>query len=381
MFAAAAAALIAAGCGVVRTAYAADNVNMGITSRASFLMDFKTGTPIFGYKETDRHPIASMVKIMTLNLIYEAIDGGTVGYDDMITVSENAAGMGGSQAFLDAHKQYKVSDLITSITIASANDACVAMAEHIDGSVEGFVSRMNEKAAALGMENTRFANCTGLPSEEKQYSCAKDVALMLRSLIGHEGYFRFSRIWMQDLTHEGGRITGLTNTNKLIRFYEGCDGGKTGFTSEAMHCLAATAQRNGMRLISVVVGAPDSKTRFAEVSKQFNYGFANYANKTVIEKDTPVEQPVKVNAGKQKEVGARTASGFTVFGAKNEAGKDITTEITLNEQRAPVMKDSVVGKMKIFRSGAEIGEIDLIASDTVLKKTFGDAFNDILHQW
>ena len=362
-------------------ARAADNVNMNISSRGAYLMDFKTGTPIFEYKSTARHPIASMVKIMTLDLVYQDIEAGKLGYDDMVTVSENASGMGGSQAFLDAHKQYKVSDLITSITIASANDACVAIAEHLEGSVEGFVNRMNAKAAALGMENTKFANCTGLPSEGQQYSCARDSAVMLRDLIGHGGYFNFSRIWMKDLVHEGGRITGLTNTNKLIRAYEGCDGGKTGFTVEALHCLSATAQRGGMRLISVVVGAPDSKVRFAEVSKMFNYGFANYANKVIVQKDMPVEQAIPVAFGKAATVTARTAGEFTVFGSKSEAGKGITTETELYELKAPVMKDAVVGKMKVLKDGAEIGAVDLIANDTVLKKTFGDVYNDFIHAW
>jgi len=362
-------------------AYAADNVNMNISARGACLMDFKTGTIIFEHKSTARHPIASMVKIMTLNLIYEDIEAGKIGYDDMVTISPNAASMGGSQAFLDFHKQYKVSDLITSITIASANDACVALAEQLDGSVESFVNRMNVKAAELGMKNTKFSNCTGLPSEERQYSCAKDSAIMLRALIRHSGYFNFSGIWMQDLVHEGGRITGLTNTNKLIRFYEGCDGGKTGFTSEALHCLSATAQRGGMRLISAVVGAPDSKTRFAEVSKMFNYGFANYANKIIVTKDMPLEKPLPVSFGKAKEVTARTASEFTVFGSKAEAGKGITTETELYELKAPVMKDAAVGKIKVIKDGAVIGEVELIANDTVLKKTFGDVYNDFIHIW
>ncbi len=381
VFAAAALTVFGAGAGAINSAIAADSVNMGISSRGAYLMDYKTGTPIFEYKATDRHPIASMVKIMTLNLIYEAADAGKFGFDDMVTVSQNAAGMGGSQAFLDAHKQYKIDDLITAITIASANDACVAMAEHIDGSVEGFVDSMNKRAAELGMENTKFTNCTGLPTDEKQFSCARDAGIMLRALISHPHYFKYSTIWMKDLNHDGGRVTGLTNTNKLIRFYEGCDGGKTGFTNEAMHCLAATAVRNGMRLISVVIGANDSKTRFAEVSKQFNYGFANYANKTVVEKDAPVESPIAVSAGKAKCVTARTASGFTVFGSKSEAGKGITTETVINELRAPVYKDSIVGKMKIFKDGKEIGSVDLIANEEVLKKTFGDAWGDLLHMW
>ena len=364
-----------------QTALAADNVNLSFTSRGACLMDYKTGTLIFEYKSANRVPIASMVKIMTLDLIYKDIEAGKLGYDDMITVSGNAASMGGSQAFLDAHKQYKVSDLITSITIASANDSCVAMAEHLDGSVEGFVNRMNAKAAELGMENTKFANCTGLPSEGEQYSCAKDAALMLRDLIGHEGYFNFSKIWMKDLVHEGGRITGLTNTNKLIRAYEGCDGGKTGFTDAALHCLAATAQRGGMRLISVAVGAPDSKTRFAEVSKLLNYGFANYANKIIVAKDRTMEQAIPVVFGRQKDVTARTAEEFTVFGSKAEAGKGITTETEFYTLDAPVMKDAAVGKMKIVKDGVVIGEVSLIANDTVLRKTFGDIFNDMMHLW
>ena len=228
-------------------------VELEIKSKEAVLVSADSGEVLFEHNADEKRPIASMVKIMTLLLCFENADSGKFSFDDMITVSQRAASMGGSQAFLDAGSAYMAEDLVKSIVIASANDSCVAMAEHIGGSVEGFVNLMNKRADELGMQDTVFVNCTGLPAAG-QFSTAKDVSKMFRELIGHKKYFEYSGVWMEDFQHPGGRVTGLTNTNKLIRQYNGCDGGKTGYTSEAMHCLAATAKRGDMRLISVVVG-------------------------------------------------------------------------------------------------------------------------------
>jgi D-alanyl-D-alanine carboxypeptidase (penicillin-binding protein 5/6) len=365
--------------GIAATALSGkEDVRLNISARASCLMEADTGTVIFAKDEKAHYPIASMVKIMTLNLIFDDIAAGKITPDDLVTVSENAAGMGGSQAFLDAHKQYKIDDLIMSITIASANDSCVAMAEHLEGGVEGFVARMNERARALGMNDTVFANCTGLPSDAEQYSCAYDVALMTRELCRRPDYYKYAGTWMKDMVHDGGRVTGLTNTNKLIRFYNGCDGGKTGFTNEAMHCLSATARRGGMRLISTVVGAPDSKVRFAEVSAQFNYGFSNYAVVKVVTKDAPVEGEFPVSLGRKKTIGARAAADFSVFGPRNEAGKNVSVKPELNELKAPRAKDSPIGKLSIYRDGVQLGTVDILSNDEVQRKTYGDYVGDLI---
>ena len=199
-------------------------------AKAAVLMDAESGTIITEKNPTERVPIASMVKIMTLNIAFEEIEAGRLGYDDDVTASEYATSMGGSQAFLDTGSTYKVGELIKSIVVASANDSCVAIAEHISGSVPAFVERMNSTAGAWGMENTNFVNCTGLPAPNG-YSSAGDAAIMFRRLIGHKDFFEFANVWMFDFVHPSGRVTQLSNTNKLVRFYEGCDGGKTGFTS------------------------------------------------------------------------------------------------------------------------------------------------------
>ncbi|HBF86154.1 MAG TPA: D-alanyl-D-alanine carboxypeptidase, partial [Clostridiales bacterium] len=216
-------------------------------SRSTFLMDAGSGTVIYSKNEKDRLPIASMTKIMLLNLCFEKFDEGVFSFDDEITVSKTASGMGGSQVFLEENGKYKAKDLIKSIIVASANDASVAMAEFLYGSEQKCVEAMNAKCAEWGLSDTLFSNCTGL-TKPTQYSCAEDVAKMFGKLIKHKEYFDFSKIWTDEIEHSGGRVTGISNTNKLVRFYEGCDGGKTGYTSESGHCVAVTAKRGGLRL-------------------------------------------------------------------------------------------------------------------------------------
>ena len=212
-----------------------------VTAKSAILTS-ADGKVLFEKNADEKRPIASMTKIMTLNCIYDAVAEGKISLQDEVVVSRRAASMGGSQVFLEANGKYKAEDLVKSIIICSANDSCVAMAEHVCGSVEAFVRLMNQKAKDLQMRGTHFENCTGLPNVS-QYSCARDVAAMLAQLITHPHYFTCAKVWTEDFHHSGGRVTGMTNTNKLVRFYDGCDGGKTGFTNEAMHCLAATAKR------------------------------------------------------------------------------------------------------------------------------------------
>lgn len=351
-----------------------------IKAKAAYLCDYDTQTVIYAYNENARLPIASMVKIMTLILCYEHIDSGAMTLDDMITVSENAASMGGSQAFLDAHSQYKVSDLLKSIVVASANDSCVALAEHICGSVEAFVQKMNQKAKELGLQNTNFVNCTGLPAENS-YSCAKDVSMMLRELIKHKEYFLHSKIWMDKIVHKGGRETELTNTNKLSRFYEGCDGGKTGYTSEALHCLSATAKRNNLRLISTVIGAPDSKTRFAEVSKLFNFGFANYENKLLVSSQNTLEQGVEVTRGKKKTVQVKPEQDIAIFKARAEELKSVEVKQENYTVKAPVKAGDIVGKITVLYDGQPYKTVNLIACEDIGRKCYKDNIRDMLDKW
>ncbi len=352
---------------------------MQLQSKSAVLMSSDTGEVLFESNADERRPIASMVKIMTLLLCFENADAGKISYDDTVTISERSASMGGSQAFLDAGSQYKADDLIKSIAIASANDSCVAMAEHISGSVESFVEQMNNKANQLGMENTVFVNCTGLPVVG-QFSTARDVGKMFNELIKHQDYFRYTKIWMDDFVHPSGRVTGLTNTNKLIRQYNGCDAGKTGYTAEAKHCLAATAMRNDMRLVSVIVGGPDSSTRFNENKMLFDYGFANYQSKPFLKKGEKINEEVSVSGGKSYTVKAEAEQNLNLFGKKGEQKGELVIELEKNV-KAPVAKGDVVGKAYIKDGETVLKEVNLVATETIEKANYFDSLNNIIKQW
>ena len=348
-------------------------------SRAVLMMDSGTGAVIYEKNPEKRLQIASMVKIMTLNVIFDEINAGNLTYDETITASDNAASMGGSQAFLDAGSEYKASELIKSIIVASANDSCVAMAERISGSVPAFVERMNATANAYGMNNTYFVNCTGLPAPN-QYSCAADVAKMTRELIKHNDFFEFSGVWTFDFVHPSGRVTSLSNTNKLVRFYNGCDGGKTGYTSEALSCLSATAKRGDTRLICVVVGAENSKVRNAEVSELLNYGFANYESKNVVAAGEVVEESVAVSKGKQDAVRGVAESDVSVFGKKGSL-QNVEKEAELYDLSAPISKGDRIGELRVKLNGEIVGSTYILSDADVTTKNYRDFVNDIVEKW
>ena len=347
-----------------------------VEGKAAYLADYATGTVLYAKNEHDRLPIASMVKIMTALLTVEAVDAGELSLDEEVFVSENAAGMGGSQVFLDANTRHKAGDLLKSVIVASANDSCVALAERICGSTEGFVKRMNARAAELGMKDTHFANCTGLPAAEG-FSSAHDVAVMFGELIRHPVYFDFSKIWLEDYVHPDGRTTSMTNTNKLVRFYNGCDGGKTGFTSEAKFCLAATAQRVGMRVIAVEIGGDSSQGRFNAVSSMFNHAFGNYEVKTLLRAGDPVENYVKVSAGKKKNVELTVNKDVAVFGERgNSSEYELKFELP-DKIKAPVAKGDIVGKGYIVRDGEVTGEFEVVAAEDVKRASLLDLIRRI----
>ena len=348
-------------------------------SRAVLMMDSGTGTVIYEKNPEKRLQIASMVKIMTLNVIFDEINAGNLTYDETITASDNAASMGGSQVFLDAGSEYKASELIKSIIVASANDSCVAMAERISGSVPAFVERMNATANAYGMNNTYFVNCTGLPAPN-QYSCAADVAKMTRELIKHNDFFEFSGVWMFDFVHPSGRVTSLSNTNKLVRFYNGCDGGKTGFTSEALSCLSATAKRGDTRLICVVIGAENSKARNAEVSELLNYGFANYESKNVVAAGEVVEESVAVSKGKQDAVRGVAESDVSIFGKKGSL-QNVENEAELYDLSAPISKGDRIGELRVKLNGEIVGSTYILSDADVTTKNYRDFVNDMVEKW
>lgn len=352
---------------------------LGIRAKSAYLMDFGTKTPIYSKNEETHLPIASMCKIMTLILAFDAIDEGNLGLDEEISVSERAASMGGSQVFLEANGQYPVRELIKSIVVCSANDSCVAMAERIAGGEEFFVEKMNEKAELLGANNTLFANCTGLP-KEPQYSCAKDVALMLKELLKHEEYFEYAKVWMDKFQHPEGRYTEITNTNKLVRFYDGCDGGKTGFTNEAGFCLAATAKRKDMRIISVVIGEENSKNRFDDVRTMFDYAFANYTATPIFEVGNILDVPAKVDGGKQKFVNVYPERSVYAFAKRGEKA-NISVEMQIGKVKAPIQKGGKVGELIVFKEGIEIDRIALLTAEEVKEATFFDCLREVARAW
>ncbi len=386
-------------CGVSGNAIAAQNTReMGIISafaqekeaknavtdlqlraKSAYLMDFGTQSVVYAHNETARLPIASMCKIMTLLLSFDAVERGELSFDEEILVSERAASMGGSQVFLEANAKYPVQELLKSIVVCSANDSCVAMAERVAGGEQFFVEKMNEKAKELGANDTLFANCTGLP-KEPQYSCAKDVAIMLKALLKHQEYFNFAKVWLDKFAHPKGRYTEITNTNKLVRFYDGCDGGKTGFTNEAGFCLAATAKRGNMRVISVVIGEETSKNRFDDVRTMFDYAFANYAVTPIVEAGSPLENEVKVNGGKKETIVIYPEESAYSFTKKGEKA-DWRTEIRLDKIKAPFEKDARVGEMLLFKDGLEIKRIGLRACEGVGEANIFDRFKEIAKEW
>ena len=348
--------------------------------KAAYVCEAESGTAVAVQRETERLPIASMCKIMTLLLAFEAADAGELSLEESVAVSEHAAGMGGSQVFLDAGLSYPAGELLKSIAVCSANDSCVAISERIAGSEEAFVERMNERARELGAENTLFANCTGLP-REPQYSCAKDVALMLRELLKHEPFFDYAGIRLEDFRHPDGRVTTMTNTNKLLRKLEGCDGGKTGFTQEAGFCLAATAKRGETRLVCVVIGAESSDARFECTARLLNETFATHERRVVAAADQPMENALAVRGSRSDRIGYAPERSLGIFVKKGEKA-DVRTELILPaDVRAPVMRGDRVGEAVLLRDGVEIDRCALISLDDAPRYSYGEAFREGAHLW
>ena len=355
------------------------NQSLGQNSKSSILIEANDNTVIFSNNENKRLPIASMTKIMLLNLCFEAVDKGELTLEEEVKVSKTASGMGGSQVFLEADCKYKAKDLIKSIIIASANDASVAMAERLFASEQNCVQAMNDKCREWGLKDTLFSNCTGLP-KPTQYSSAYDVAIMLSKLIRHKDYFSYSNVWMDEIEHSKGRVTGLTNTNKLVKFYEGCDGGKTGFTNESGFCLAATAKRGGLRLISVVINATDSKGRFADVSTMFDYGFDNFTSKMVVDSSKPLDVDVKVEKSKKDKICVAPKEDVYIFAEKNKKD-DVTIDFSPLNVYAPIKTGDVVGRLKIYKNNVEYKTVDVVSLEDVSQKTYFDYIKDIGERW
>ena len=335
-----------------------------ISSPSVILTDAKTGQIIFEKNADLRRPVASVTKVMTILLTLEAIDEGRIALDDPVTVSPYASSMGGSQVFLDAGKRYPVRDLLKSVIVASANDAAVALGEHMDGTHETFVARMNTRAKELGLENTHYVNCTGLPAQG-HYTTARDVAVLSAQLDRHPLYYQFSTIWMDAITHPGGRKTQLTNTNRLVRFYPGCDGYKTGSTNEARYCISAPAEKNGLRLIAVVLGAEAGQTRFDEARSMLEYGFSAYQRFSPVKAGDTLGMNVPVRLGGSDSVSA-VSGGECDMLIRKGTQSSISLEVSLAESvRAPVKAGDVLGEIRVMQDGNIVQRIEALAGETV----------------
>ena len=353
-----------------------------VTAPSALLMEASTGTVIFEKDADTARPPASVTKVMTMLLIFDALANGSISLDDEVTVSEYAASMGGSQVFLEPGEIQTVDTMLKCIAVASANDACVAMAEYICGNEEEFVNRMNERAAGLGMENTHFVNCNGLDAEGHMTS-ARDIALMSRELITkYPQVHDYSMIWMENITHttkKGTSEFGLTNTNKLVRRYEYATGLKTGSTGDAKFCVSATAEKNGIELIAVVMAAENSKDRFSDAVKLLNYGFGKCQLYT--DESTDGIRDAEVENGVEETVPVERSNTFSYLDTEGTGVNGIERAIVMEEPiNAPVRKGDVVGHIVYSLDGNELGRTELIAGADVEKAGFLDNLKKILEE-
>lgn len=352
-----------------------------VTAPSVLLMEASTGKVLYEKDADTRRPPASVTKVMTILLIYDALSAGKIHKEDVVTTSEYAASMGGSQVFLEAGEEQTVDTLLKCIVVSSANDACVAMAEYISGTEEAFVQQMNERAKGLGMENTVFKNCNGLDTDG-HVTTARDIALMSRELITkYPDVYEYTKIWMDTIVHKtkkGEEEFGLSNTNKLIRQYSYATGLKTGSTGEAKFCLSATAQKDGIDLIAVIMAAPDVKTRFADAQTLLNYGFS-ICRKYEDPDWESVQKTVKVERGEEDQVKVVQKSGFSyldVSGADlRGVEKKVVPKVSL---KAPVKKGQKAGTVQYLLNGEKIGEVELAAADDVPAMSLKHAIEDVL---
>lgn len=357
---------------------AAGAEGLEIAAPSAILMDAATGTVLYEKNAHEKLAPASVTKVMTLLLVMEALDSGRIGWDDMVTASETAAGKGGSQVYLEVGEQMSMDEMLKSVVVSSANDCATALAEHVAGSESAFVEMMNARAAELGLEETHFVNCTGLddePNAAEHLTSAHDIAVMSRELLRHEAIRKYTTIWMD--TVRGGQF-GLSNTNKLVRFYEGTTGLKTGYTSAAGHCLSATAQRNGIELIAVVLHCASSADRFQSAKALLDYGFANYA---LVSAEPPEElTQVRVRLGKQESLTPVLQESAPILIQKSEQAR-VTKTVTLeSEVTAPVAAGQQLGTLTIAAGDSVLAEIPIVAPAAVEKLTLWELTVELLHR-
>lgn len=348
-------------------------VEMDISAKSAILVDFNTGKVLYSKNENEPLAMASMTKVMSMLLIMEKIDDGSLKYDDIVEISTEASSMGGSQIFLNPGDKYKVIDLLKGIAMASANDAVVALAEKTYGSKEHFIEAMNKKAESLGLKNTHFVNVHGL-DEEGHYSSAYDMSVMARELLKHEKILDFTRVYEEYLTKPDGSQIWLVNTNKLVRFYDGVDGLKTGFTQNAGYCLTATGKKNNLRLISVVMGEESIEKRSSDTVKLLNYGF-NTFKVNLIKNKSEILGKVNVQKGKKENVDVVLVNDLIELLNASDKPSNYKFKILVDKITAPVKKGDVIGKVKVLNdNGVLISEVDITVNENVLKANLWDLF-------
>lgn len=345
------------------------SVELADNAKSAILIERDTGTVLYDKNSNEKLPPASMTKIMTMLLIMEAIESGKLKMEEKVRTSEYAASMGGSQVFLEPGEEMTTEEMLRAIAIGSANDASVAVAERIAGSEEAFVEAMNKKVKELGLKNTQFQNTTGLPADN-HYSTAHDMAIIAKELLKYEDITKFTGTYESYLREKSDKKFWLVNTNRLVKFYPGVDGLKTGYTSEAQYCLTATAEKNDMRVIAVVFGAPTSKARNAQVTKMLDYAFSQYETHPLYERNVSIEK-AKVSKGDLKKVDAVTSEPISILTKKGENVKDVQQEIMIKENiKAPLKKGDEVGQLKLMKDGKTLVQSPLVASKDVKKASW-----------
>ncbi|WP_445670186.1 D-alanyl-D-alanine carboxypeptidase family protein [Paenibacillus sp. PL2-23] len=344
-------------------------IDLAPSALSAILMDAESGTVIFEKNSHDKLPPASITKIMTLLLIMEALDDGTIKLTDKVQTSENAASMGGSQIFLEPGEEMTVEEMIKGIALASGNDASVAMAEKLGGTEQNFVAMMNEKAKQLGMNDTHFVNPNGLPVEG-HFSSAHDIAVMSRELLKHKEVTQYTGMYQDYLRKTSDKPFWLVNTNKLVRFYSGADGLKTGFTSEAKYCLSATAKRDNLRIIAVVMGEPTTKQRNTEVSQMFDYGFAQYMNYPIVGEGESIGM-ARIEKGMESQIELLADQSYSILLKKGSSTKDIRYELKLEDKlQAPIKQGQPIGKLIVYQGDGMVKEFDVSAPQSIDKATW-----------
>lgn len=355
-------------------------VPLDLTTPSAMLVEAETGTVIFEKGADERRQVASVTKLMTLLLCLEKLEAGEISLTDNVVISPEAAGQIGSQALLDAGAAYPLETLLHATIIASANDAACALAEHMAGSEAAFAEMMNQRAQELGMSDTCYVNSTGLP-DDAQHTTARDVAVLACEVCRYPLYFEHASVWMDTLTHPSGRTTDLTNTNRLVRFYDGCDGLKTGSADVSRYCLAATAQKNGLRLIAIVLGTPVSQTRFDEARAMLDYGFANYRRVTLLQTGDRLGKTVRVKMGMQDEVEAAAGNGVSMLIRPGQE-KQLSMEVELPEEvNAPVAQGDTLGVVRVLLNGEIVAKLPAVAATDVGMPGLLEGFMKLFRNW